>query len=98
MQYTWRRGWRTVLGRTDSWERGFLLDSESYAERKVLEAEVSRRCWASHIGLADCRDVRARCRLRRWARHGRRIYVEHSCLLQPTGERTTVRLRSPVRT
>lgn len=75
MKVTWRQGAQQARG----YERMKICEAERYTTGVHVQTVVRRLCSSSPLGLCDCSDLKAACRLRRWARVGGTVYVEFKC-------------------
>lgn len=89
MHLRWKQG---LKGATHA-ERWSLLDAEKHAERVFLQEIVSVLCSLSDLGFVDCAQLRATCKLRRWARNKRRIYCTIKCSANQPGAKRTYNWR-----
>lgn len=77
----WRQGYSGASRR----ERRVLVEGELKAKRLFLEKVVGYLCELSDSGLADCADLKARCRLSQWARGEGVLLACYRCTVNRPG-------------
>jgi hypothetical protein len=85
--------WRTRLNGATCYERMKILEVEKHAQLHHLQAVAGYLCSLAPLGLADCSNLTATCRVSRWCRSKRSILLICQCTSRHPATKQTYKWR-----